>query len=86
MPYLWTGPDALEDVRPDELSEITPDDIEKIDEVLKPFGWRPEPERAPLPAGGESDTLEGIKIGDWRKLKGLSSQATRGKLGGKLGI
>jgi hypothetical protein len=52
QPYLWTGPDALEDVDPADLPEITPAHIEAIGPALAPFGWKAEPERPARPAAG----------------------------------
>jgi hypothetical protein len=40
LPYVWTGTDALEDVRPDELPELDADIVEKISAALAPFGYQ----------------------------------------------
>jgi hypothetical protein len=52
QPYVWTGPDALEDIDPAELPELTPEHIEAIDAALARHGFEPEPgpleRRAPL--------------------------------------
>jgi hypothetical protein len=51
QPYRWIGPDALEDVDPVDLPELTPAHIEAISKALEPFGYRAEPEHAPLESG-----------------------------------
>jgi bifunctional DNA primase/polymerase-like protein len=48
--YVWTGPDALEDVSPADLPELTREHIVAIDAALTPFGYREPvalPERDP---------------------------------------
>jgi len=51
QPYVWLGPDTLENTAPAELPELLPEHIEAIDEALKPFGYVKEefsePERGP---------------------------------------
>lgn len=47
-PYVWTGPDTLEDTDAVDLPELTPAHVAAIDEALRPFGYRepqPMPER-----------------------------------------
>lgn len=50
-PYVWTGPDTLEDMDPSELPELTPEHVEAISAALAGLGYEAEPERAPLPTG-----------------------------------
>jgi hypothetical protein len=38
QPYVWTGPDALEDVDPSDLPELRADIIERLDAALAPLG------------------------------------------------
>ncbi|WP_407528416.1 DUF3987 domain-containing protein [Methylobacterium oryzisoli] len=57
QPYRWTRLQALDAVSPDELPWIEDDVAERIAEVLKPFGYAPEPERPPrreAPEGEEA--------------------------------
>jgi hypothetical protein len=68
QPYVWTGPDALEDVDPAELPEITPEHIEAISEALKPFGWQSEPER-PAVVRERSGSSGG---GPWRRVNDIA--------------
>jgi hypothetical protein len=45
-PYVWIGPDALDDINPDELPELTPEHIAAIDAALAVYGYEQEPEPA----------------------------------------
>jgi hypothetical protein len=64
QPYMWTGPDALEDVDAADLPELTPEHIEAIGEALKSFGWQSDPERpARNPSKGGDNSG-----GPWKRL------------------
>jgi hypothetical protein len=66
QPYQWIGPDPLEDVAPQDLPELPADIVERLEGALRPFGYQPEPERAPLPAGGESNADHPYRqVNDW---------------------
>ena len=56
QPYVWTGPDALQDVNPADLRELTADIIGRLDEALAPFMTQPESKRAPLEPGTGRDS------------------------------
>lgn len=53
QPYVWTGPDTLEDMDPSELPELLPEHIEAISAALALHGYEAEQERefAPLEPG-----------------------------------
>ncbi|HEV2594229.1 MAG TPA: bifunctional DNA primase/polymerase, partial [Sphingomicrobium sp.] len=61
-PYVWIGPDALEDMNPDELPELLPEHVEAITAALLPFGYNAEPERDPnrpkFEASGRADDFD----------------------------
>ena len=50
QPYMWLGPDTLENTAPAELPELTQEHIAAIDAALAQFGYAEEtvaPERGP---------------------------------------
>ncbi|MDI1347249.1 MAG: bifunctional DNA primase/polymerase [Pseudolabrys sp.] len=57
QPYVWTGPDALEDIDPSELPELLPEHIEAISAALALHGYEAEQERefAPLNPGQKTN-------------------------------
>lgn len=59
-PYVWTGPDALEDMDPSELPELLPEHIEAISAALALHGYEAEQERefAPLEPGASGGDYE----------------------------
>lgn len=72
-PYRWTGTDALEDVDPSELTELPPDIIARMGEALRPFGWSPEREYAPLAGTGGGDPDSPWREVNTRALANLSA-------------
>jgi Bifunctional DNA primase/polymerase, N-terminal len=70
-PYVWTGPDALEDTDRADLPEITPAHITAIGEALRPFGWEAKPEHAPAERGAEPRQYNG-RTDRWRRLNEMS--------------
>jgi bifunctional DNA primase/polymerase-like protein len=62
-PYVWLGPDSLEDTGPTDLPELTPEHIAAIDSALAPFGYA-EPKRLPeRPATFECNDARGREYG-----------------------
>ncbi|WP_234713355.1 bifunctional DNA primase/polymerase [Rhodopseudomonas palustris] len=55
-PYYWSTDDTLEDTPIGELTELPDDIAEQIGEVLKPFGYDPDRERAQAPDVEFADT------------------------------
>jgi hypothetical protein len=56
-PYVWAGRFSLYDVRPSDLPELPEDYIERIEAILRPLGYAPEPEK-PRSNGHDPDAGE----------------------------
>lgn len=85
-PYRWTRLETLDAIDPEDLPWIDDDIGERIAEVLKPFGYAPEPERPPrreAPEGEETphrrlNNLAMADLGAWVPDLGLYRLRRRG--------
>jgi hypothetical protein len=53
QPYRWTGDFTLYDISPEDLPELPEDYVERVEAILRPLGYEPEPEK---PKGNGHDT------------------------------
>lgn len=57
QPYRWIGGAALESIDPDDLPELPADIGDQLAAALSPFGYKPDPVRAPpMPHMGDGET------------------------------
>lgn len=86
QPYRWTRLETLDAIDPEDLPWIDDDIGERIAEVLRPFGYTPEPERPPrreVPEGEETphrrlNNLAMADLGAWVPDLGLYRLRRRG--------
>lgn len=71
-PYYWSTDDTLEDTPIGELTELPDDIAEQIGEVLKPFGYDPDRERAQSHKASEHEPVSTASSNLFREINALA--------------